>query len=67
MTVSGPLVRMDDFTVALRDADGNYRSFTRTPDLKVVKTNPFQAHIDLLDVITDKNLHDVVAYLETLK
>ena len=66
-SVSGTLVRMDDFTVALRDGSGNYQSFTRTPDLKVVKTNPYQAHIDLLDVITDKNMHDVVAYLETLK
>ena len=34
---------------------------------KVVKTDPLAAHIALLDTITDKNIHDVVAYLETLK
>jgi hypothetical protein len=33
----------------------------------VTKTNPLQAHVDLLDRITDAQIHDVVAYLETLK
>ena len=37
------------------------------PGLKVVKNNPFAAHIDLLETISDKNMHDVTAYLETLK
>lgn len=66
-SVTGDLVRMDDFTVALRDSDGNYRSWTRTPDLKITKKDPYAAHIALLDQYTDKNMHDVVAYLETLK
>lgn len=66
-TLSGPLERMDDFTVALRDASGAYRSVRRTPGTRVVKQDPFAAHIDLLSRITDKNIHDVVAYLETLK
>ena len=65
--VSGVLVQMDDFNVSLRDAAGAYQSFKRTRDLKVVKTDPLAAHIALLDTITDKQLHDVVAYLETLK
>jgi hypothetical protein len=33
----------------------------------VVKHDPFAAHEALLDTITDKNIHDTVAYLETLK
>jgi hypothetical protein len=33
----------------------------------VVKDDPLAAHHALLDTITDKNIHDVVAYLETLK
>jgi mono/diheme cytochrome c family protein len=65
--VSGVLVQMDDFNVSLRDASGAYLSFKRTPALKVEKTDPLAAHIALLDTITDKQLHDVVAYLETLK
>ena len=58
---------MDDFTVSLYDKAGQYRAFTRTPDLKVEKQDPYAAHIALLDEYTDKNIHDVVAYLETLK
>ena len=65
--VSGMLVSSDDFHVALRDKSGDYRSFPRTPALKIVKTDPFAAHVDLLDRLTDTAMHDVVAYLETLK
>ena len=65
--VSGVLIAMDDFNVSLRDDAGDYKSFKRTPGLKVEKHDPYQAHIELLDQYTDKNIHDVVAYLETLK
>ena len=66
-SVSGTLVHIDDFNVALRDAAGEYRSFQRTSALKVVLNDPLQAHHELLDQYTDKNIHDIVAYLETLK
>jgi mono/diheme cytochrome c family protein len=66
-SISGLLVQMDDFNVSLRDGAGAYRTFKRTPALKVVKTDPLAAHHALLETITDKNMHDVVAYLETLK
>jgi mono/diheme cytochrome c family protein len=65
--VSGSLVRMDDFDVALRDRSGEYHSFKRTQGLKVEKRDPYAAHAELLDRYTDKNIHDVVAYLESLK
>jgi len=66
-SVSGVLVQLDDFNVTLRDAAGTYRTFKRGPGVKVVKDDPLAAHHALLDTITDKNVHDVVAYLETLK
>jgi cytochrome c oxidase cbb3-type subunit 3 len=65
--VSGVLVTLDDFHVALRDATGEYRSFARTPGMTVVKNDPYTPHVELLDRLTDKAMHDVVAYLETLK
>jgi mono/diheme cytochrome c family protein len=65
--VTGVLVHLDDFNVALRDASGAYVSFKRTPDLKVEKKDPYGAHIDLLKVYTDQNIHDLLAYLETMK
>ncbi|HEY2014737.1 MAG TPA: cytochrome C, partial [Bryobacteraceae bacterium] len=61
--ITGALVHIDDFNVALRDGSGEYRSFKRTPALKVVKNDPAQAHHELLDQYTDKNIHDIVAYL----
>ena len=35
--------------------------------MKVEKNDPLAAHRELLDTMTDKNIHDLVAYLETLK
>jgi mono/diheme cytochrome c family protein len=65
--VTGTLEEMDDFTVSLRDSSGEYRSFARGPAVKVEKHDPYTAHVELLDQYTDKQIHDVVAYLETLK
>jgi mono/diheme cytochrome c family protein len=64
---SGVLVEESDFHITVREADGSVRAIRRTPGMKVTKTTPLQAHIDLLDRITDKQIHDLVAYLETLK
>jgi len=65
--ISGVLVEESDFYITLRDQDGTVRVVRRTPAMKVTKTNPLQAHIDLLDRVSDKQIHDLVAYLETLK
>ena len=64
--ISGVLVEQSDFYVTMRQADGTVRAIPTT-GAKVVTSNPLQAHIDLLDRITDKQIHDLVAYLETLK
>ena len=58
---------MDDFTVSLRDASGITRTFRRSPSLGVEKHVPLAAHIALLDTITDAQMHDLVAYLATIK
>ncbi|MEO8097443.1 MAG: c-type cytochrome [Acidobacteriota bacterium] len=66
--VNGRLVRIDDFLVSLTTADGIPRTFRRDGDNpKVEVHDPFQPHKDLLKVYTDKNIHDVTAYLVTLK
>lgn len=65
--ITGALDRLDDFNVSLRDASGQYHSFTRTADMKVEKHDPYAAHYALLDEYSDKNIHDVVAYLAGLK
>ncbi len=65
--VTGELVYLDDFDAQLRDSTGKLHTWTRTPALKVVKNDPLVAHHELLDRITDKNIHDLVVYLETVK
>jgi len=65
--MSGVLVALDDFYVTFRDASDAVRVVKITAGTKVEKHDPMQAHHDLLDRITDKQIHDVVAYLVTLK
>lgn len=65
--LTGVLVEQSDFFVTLRLADGTTRAVRKGPGTTVVLTHPLQAHIDLLDAITDKQIHDLVAYLESLK
>jgi mono/diheme cytochrome c family protein len=65
--VTGVRLEEDDFYVTLRESSGAVRTLKRTPGTTVTTTNPLQFHIDLLERITDKQMHDVVAYLETLK
>jgi len=66
-SVTGDLVQMDDFNVTLRGEDGQPQTIRRGPGVRVVKDDPFAAHVALLDQITDTEIHDVVAYLWTLK
>jgi cytochrome c oxidase cbb3-type subunit 3 len=64
--VSGTVEFVDDFTVGLRDAEGYYRSFSRDA-VKVDIQDPLAVHAQLLRQYTDKSMHDVLAYLATLK
>ena len=65
--VSGTLVRIDNFNVSLRDAAGDYRAFSRVPGVTVEVRDPLTVHHELLDQYTDEAIHDVVAYLWTIK
>ena len=66
--VSGELVRLDDFNVALRDAAGDYHSYTRSgANPKVEVNDPLKAHTDLLSKYTDPDIHNITAYLASLK
>jgi cytochrome c oxidase cbb3-type subunit III len=67
-TVEGPLVRVDDFLVTISLPDGAKRSFRRDGDQpKVEIVDPRAQHRALLAVYSDKNMHDVTAYLATIK
>ena len=64
----GRLVRIDDFLVTLVDANGNTRTFRRDGDVpKVEVHDPLEPHRQLLPKYTDKEIHDLTAYLVTVK
>ena len=65
---SGKLDRIDDFTVALTDAQGEYHSFNREGDVpKVELHDPLKTHYDMLTKYKDSDIHNLTAYLVTLK
>jgi cytochrome c oxidase cbb3-type subunit 3 len=65
--VAGTLVKLDDFNVSLRDSSGAYRTFRRAAGVKVEVRDPLAAHHQLLDQFTDVDMHNILAYLVTLK
>ena len=66
-TFAGALVYLDDFNVALRDDAGDYHSFSRDPRLKIDVRDPLAAHAELIKKYTDSDMHNLLAYLVTLK
>jgi len=64
--VTGVLDHIDEFSVSLHDSDGWYHSYSRD-QVKVDVQDPRAAHMSLLPKYTDDEMHNIVAYLETLK
>jgi len=67
--VTGAVVRLTDFEVTIYDAaTKQQRSFLRNGDApRVVVTDPLQAHLDQLLKWTDADMHNMTAYLASLK
>ena len=64
--VTGRLAYRDEFTIALTDASGWYRSWP-TKQVRFTVDDPLQAHVEQLGKYTDADMHDVLAYLQTLR
>ena len=64
--VSGTLAYQDEFTVGLRDATGTYRSWP-TSAVKVAVDAPVEAHVALFSKYTDDDIHNLMAYIQTLR
>lgn len=63
---SGTIQLLTNYDVAIRDTDGWYRSWSL--DSITLKVNdPLAEHLALLSKYTDADMHNVFAYLETLK
>ena len=65
-TFTGALAYLDEFTVALVDESGSYRSW-RIRDVQYQVDEPVKAHVDLFEKYTDADVHNLMAYLQTLR
>lgn len=65
-TVTGTLKYQDEFTVGLEDASGQYHSWP-TSKVKFAVDDPAHAHADLLAKYSDDDIHNLMAYLQTLR
>jgi cytochrome c oxidase cbb3-type subunit III len=67
-TFTGLPVQVTDFIVVIQPSSGPIKSFVREGDWpKVALHNPLQAHVDLLPKYTDADIHNLAAYLVSLK
>ncbi len=65
---TGLPVQITDFVVVIQPATGPIKSFLKVGDWpKVELHNPLQAHVDLLGKYTDADIHNLAAYLVSLK
>ena len=65
--ISGTLKHLDDFYVSLYDAAGNYRSVALGKGVEVKVEDKLVFHREMLDKYTNQQMHDLTAYLVTLK
>jgi len=64
--VEGTLAYLDEFTVGLKDASGVYKSWF-TDKVKYKVDSPVEAHVDQFPKYTDNDIHNLMAYLQTLR
>jgi mono/diheme cytochrome c family protein len=63
-TITGIPVRVNDFVVEIRTAEGETKTWLRDSDWpRVTLTNRLQAHVDLMVKYTDADIHNLAAYL----
>jgi cytochrome c oxidase cbb3-type subunit 3 len=65
-TVVAPVAAEDDFSVTVLDPLGARQTYQKSA-VKVKMEDPLSAHFDQLGKYTDADMHNVYAYLESLK
>jgi cytochrome c oxidase cbb3-type subunit 3 len=65
-TLTGKLEYRDEFTIGMTDQDGWYHSWP-VASIKYKVDEPVEAHAELLGKYTDDDIHNLMAYLQTLK
>ena len=64
--ITGTLAYRDEFTIALTESDGTYRSWP-TDKVSYKVDSPVNAHVDLFSRYSDDDIHNLMAYIQTLR
>jgi mono/diheme cytochrome c family protein len=66
-TMGGRITQVSDFRITLVDRAGETHTIDRKPGVKVEMKDPLAAHQEMIMTLTNEDMHNVTAYLETLK
>ena len=64
--LTGTLEYQDEFTIGMRDDDKTYHSWP-VGKVKFKVDSPVDAHVELFSKYTDDDIHNLMAYLQTLR
>lgn len=66
-TISGRVAQISDFRITIVDSSGKPHAIDRGPDVAVQLKDPLSAHREIVMSLANDDMHNVTAYLETLK
>jgi cytochrome c oxidase cbb3-type subunit 3 len=66
-TIIGRVTQVSDFRIMLVDGSGRTHLIDRKPDVEVQIKDPLAAHQEMIMTLTNDDMHNVTAYLETLR
>ncbi len=66
-TIAGRVTQISDFRITLVDGSGQTHTIDRGPGVEVQIKDPLAAHQEMIMTLTNDDMHNVTAYLETLK
>ena len=66
-TVTGRVTQISDFKIALIDSTGKAHVIPRNAGVDVQLKDPLAAHQKLINDLKNFDMHNVTAYLESLK
>lgn len=64
--LAGTLIYQDEFVIGMQTKDGTYRSW-KTKNVKFHVDSPVDAHVELFPKYTDDDIHNLMAYIQTLR
>lgn len=65
--ISGRVTEVSDFRITVVDSAGQTHVIDRTPGVEVEMKDPLAAHEQLIMTLTNDDMHNVTAYLDTLR